>query len=164
MDAGIRGGQMDGIPGINPFDLLAVVAQLSVAFAGFGSIASGIGQQQARDDTRLDAARLINMLIVSLPTMTLALIPHAVALLRLPERMVWGVSAIIAVAVVLLFTPGVMARAARVSRYAGFSDWVVAVYLLLDLFAAASFLACAAGFPDYSPAAGAMSWGWWRCR
>jgi len=32
----------------NSFDTFAVIAQLSVAFAGFGSIASGLGQRSAR--------------------------------------------------------------------------------------------------------------------
>jgi hypothetical protein len=145
---------MDEVPAVNVFDLLGILAQLSVAFAGFGSIASGLGQQQARDDTRLDASRLINMLIVCLSTMMLALIPLLLAQMQLPARVVWGLSSVIAAATVLAFTPGVIARTARVSRFAGFNDRAVTVYFLLDLLALGAFVACAMGLPAWSLSAG----------
>ena len=54
------------MPVLNEFDLLLVIAQLSVAFAGFASLASALGEKRRPQETRVDAGRLTNMLIVSL--------------------------------------------------------------------------------------------------
>ncbi len=145
---------MNDIAAVNPFDLLGVFAQISVAFAGFGSIASGLSQRPDGHDYRVDAGRLINMLVVTLSTMMLALLPSLAALLRLEERDVWGLSAMVAATAVLILTPGVMARAARIRRHSGYNNWAMLTYFSLAMLALAGFLCCALGMPAYALPAG----------
>ena len=57
----------------NPSDLYIVIAQMSVAFAGFGSLASRLGKRSGGDDAKVDATRLGLMLSASLSATLLGL-------------------------------------------------------------------------------------------
>ena len=59
----------------DPADLYIVVAPITAAFAGFGSLASGLGQRRGSDDARVDAFRLSTMLFASLSATLLGLLP-----------------------------------------------------------------------------------------
>ena len=49
-----------------PIELYPVIAQIAAAFAGFGSLATGLGSRRGGDDARVDAFRLGQMLFASL--------------------------------------------------------------------------------------------------
>jgi len=128
-------------------DLLLVIAQLSVAIAGFASLASALGVRNRGDETRVDAGRLINMLIVSLSTAVLALVPFVPTLFGSPGNVVWRVSAAIALAAMVIVAPGAAMRARRMQRYAGFNTPSNVVNFGLAAIAAISFGCCAFGLP-----------------
>src|SRR5690349_9500217 len=67
----------------NPSDLYPVVAQIAATFAGFGSLASGLGQRQGGADPRMDAYRLSLMLFASLSATMLGLLPAMLGALSL---------------------------------------------------------------------------------
>jgi len=46
----------------DPFELYIVISPIAAAFAGFGSLASGLGQRRGGDDARVDAMCLALML------------------------------------------------------------------------------------------------------
>ena len=56
-------------------DTLHVVAELAVAFAGFASLVSIIGNRRARDAPKVDAARIRSMLEASLLVAAFSLVP-----------------------------------------------------------------------------------------
>lgn len=141
------------MPTLNEFDLLLVIAQLSVAFAGFASLASALSSRNHGDETRVDAGRLINMLIVSLCTTMLALVPFIPVLFGFSEALVWRTSAATAVATLVLFAPGVVMRIRRMKQYAGFSNPSNVVNLGLAAIAAVGFSSCALGLPALKPSA-----------
>src|SRR3954452_11168038 len=58
-----------------PAGLYIVITPIAAAFAGFGSLASGIGQRHGGDDARVDAFRLTTMLFSSLSATLLGLLP-----------------------------------------------------------------------------------------
>jgi len=141
------------MPALNEFDLLLVIAQLSVAFAGFASLASALSNRNHGDETRVDAGRLINMLIVSLCTTMLALVPFIPALFGLSEALVWRSSALTALGALVLFAPAVMARTKRMKQYAEFNSRSNVVNLGLAAIAALGFGFCAFGIPVFKPSA-----------
>ena len=130
-----------------------VIAQLSVAFAGFASLASALRNRNHGDETRVDAGRLINMLIVSLCTTMLALVPFIPALFGFSGSLVWRSSALIAFGAMLFFTPGVLQRTRRMKQYAGFNSPSNVVNLSLAAVASLGFGLCAFGFPALNPSA-----------
>ena len=138
---------------LNEFDVLLVIAQLSVAFAGFASLASALGNRSDGGETRVDAGRLINMLIIGLCTTMLALLPFIPALFGFTEAMVWRSSAVTAFGAVAIITPGVVARTKRIQQYTGFSLRVNVLNWGIAAIAASSFIACAFGLPAFKPAA-----------
>ena len=137
----------------NEFDLLLVIAQLSIAFAGFASLASALGDRNHRDETRVDAGRLINMLVVSLCTAMLALVPFIPTLFGFVENLVWRFSAATAFGTLVLFAPGVVMRTKRMKQYAGFNNPSNAVNFGLAAIAAFGFSSCAFGLPALKPSA-----------
>jgi hypothetical protein len=141
------------MPALNEFDLLLVIAQLSVAFAGFASIASALSSRTHGDDTRLDAGRLINMLVVSLCTAMLALVPSIPALFGAGEALVWRSSALAALATLAIFAPGTVARGQRMQRYTGFNYRWNVLNLGLTAIAGAGFVSCGFGLPATRPSA-----------
>ena len=61
----------------NSFELYVVIAQIAAAFAGFGSLASSLGQRSAGDDARVDASRLALLLVAALTATMLGLLGTA---------------------------------------------------------------------------------------
>lgn len=130
-----------------------MIAQLSVAFAGFASLASALSRSNDRDETRVDAGRLINMLVVSLCTAMLALVPCIPTLFGYAEKLVWRSSAVIAIGTLVLFAPGVLQRTKRMKQYTGFNIRSNVVNLGLAAIATVGFIFCAFGFPVLKPSA-----------
>lgn len=138
---------------MNEFELLLVIAQLAVAFAGFASLASAFGDRARPEETRVDAGRLTNMLIVSLCTGMLALAPTIPALFGVAENLLWRSSAVVAVLTMALFTPGAVMRTRRMKQYAGFNNPSNVVNFALAAVAALGFILCASGIPALNPSA-----------
>ncbi len=132
---------------INPFELYPVVAQIAATFAGFGSLASGLGQRRGGDDARMDAYRLQSMLVVSLSATLFGLLPATLASLKDDE--LWGiqVSAAVAAASILFFTPPLMMRARRIRHVAGFSLLATVVNTVCVWGAFVAFALCLSGIP-----------------
>ena len=85
-------------------EFFLTVAELSVALAGFGSLASLIGRQPGAESAAVDAGRLRGMLERSLSVMLLSIFPVSLTSFELPSDIVWRVSgAIFFVAAPLLF-------------------------------------------------------------
>jgi len=135
------------MPALNEFDVLLVIAQLAVAFAGFASLSTAFGDRGRPQETRVDAGRLTNMLVVSLCTAILALAPTIPALFRFSDAVVWRSCAAAAIVTMLLFAPGVVMRTRRMKLYAGFSPATNSINLGLAAIAALAFAACASGIP-----------------
>ncbi len=128
------------------FALLQTVAQVAVAFAGFGAIASGISSRS--EEGRVDAGRLINMLITSLSVTILALVPCVLALFDMPEEWIWRGSAVVVLLSTVAFAPGALRRTRRMAKMAGYhrsatiaNQGLLAASVLLNLL-------CAFGLPE----------------
>ena len=141
------------MPGLNESDFLLVIAQLSVAFAGFAGLASALSDRANMDDTRVDAGRLINMLVISLCTAMLALVPFIPSLFGVAENVVWRSSAAIALVTLVLFAPGVAMRTRRMQQYTGFNMPSNVVNFGLSAIAAVCFGVSAFGLPTTKPSA-----------
>ena len=135
------------MPTASEFDLLLVIAQMAVAFAGFASLASVLGERNNLDDRRVDAGRLKNMLVASLATAMLALVPFLPVLFGGTENLVWQTSAIAALATCAVVMPSVVMRGMRMKQYAGFSSLVNRVNLGIAALAVLAFVLCALGLP-----------------
>lgn len=142
---------------LNEFDLLLVIAQLSVAFAGFASLAGALNDRTYREETRVDAGRLINMLVISLSTAMFAVIPFIPTLFGFSETVVWRSSAVAAFGTLVVFAPGVMMRTKRMSQYSGFNIHSNVVNVGLAAIAAFGFFSCAFGLPALKPSASYIS-------
>ena len=131
----------------DPFDLYPVVAQVAATFAGFGSLASGLGQRRAGDDARMDAYRLRSMLLVSLSATLLGLLPATFAGLKGDET--WGVhvAAWIAAGSILIHTPASMWKARKLRSVAGFSKTATMTNLICVWGAFIAFILCARNGP-----------------
>ncbi len=141
------------MPALSEFDLLLVMAQIAVAFAGFASLASAFGERARPQESRVDAGRLVNMLVVSLCTTMLALAPALPALFRLTGTLVWRSCAVIAIVTLVVFAPGVVTRTKRMRQYAGFNRRSSFVNFGLAGVAATAFVLCALGVPATNPSA-----------
>lgn len=138
---------------MNAFELLLVIAQMSVAFAGFASLASALSARHQADETRVDAGRLINMLVISLSTAMLALLPFIPMMFGFAEPLAWRGSAVVAFGTLVLFAPGVLMRVRRMKQYAGFSIWTNVINIALSAIAATAFIFCVFGLPALQPSA-----------
>ena len=137
----------------DPYQLYAVIAQIAAAFAGFGSIASGLGRRRGGDDARIDAHRLATMLVASLSATLLGLLPATLAGLSLTERWALGASAIAALVVIIAYAPAAVTRALKIRHVAGFSMAANIANLSCVLIAVSAFSLCALGIPpDRLPA------------
>jgi hypothetical protein len=131
----------------DPFQYYAVVAQIAAAFAGFGSIASGLGHRRGGDDTRVDANRLAMMLVASLSATLLGLLPVTLSALSLGERWSLSGSAFVALAVIIAYSPTATKRAVRIRHVEGFSRAATVANLGCILIAVIGFSLCALGLP-----------------
>ena len=128
-------------------ELLLTISELSVAFAGFASLASILGRRLGRDDPRVDAGRLLNMLTVSLSLTLLALVPFLPMLLEWSSRWVWRASGIVGLVAMALVIPSVARRASQMKQYPGFSPSANAVNTTLCVIAVIGFLCSGLGVP-----------------
>ena len=132
---------------MDPNQLYVVVAQIAAAFAGFGSIASGLGRRSGGDDARIDAHRLATMLVASLSATLLGLLPATLAGLALSDRWALGGSSIVALVVIVAYAPAAVGRALQIRKVAGFSMGANIANLGCVLIAVAAFALCALGLP-----------------
>jgi len=131
----------------DPYQLYVVIAQIAAAFAGFGSIASGLGRRRGGDDARIDAHRLTTMLVASLSATLLGLLPATLSAFSLNERWALGASSIVALVVIITYAPAATARALKIRHVAGFSRAANIANLGCVLIAVGAFSLCALGLP-----------------
>ncbi len=82
-------------------DLLLTIAEVAVAFAGFASLVSILGQRAAQDDFYVSSVRMRAMVLYSLLVVAFALVPFVLNRYGLRDEAVWRVSsALFAIAVV----------------------------------------------------------------
>jgi hypothetical protein len=134
----------------NPIQLYPVMAQMGAAFAGFGSLASGLGRRSGGDDARVDASRLSTMLFSSLSLTLLGLLPVVLTSLSLDEEAAVRGSAIAALLTIVAYAPSGASRSYRIRHSAGFSRIATAANLACVLTAVTGFALCAAGRPPSS--------------
>ncbi|MEO7387706.1 MAG: hypothetical protein ABIX37_12270 [Gammaproteobacteria bacterium] len=134
-------------------ELFLEIAELAVAFAGFASIASAMRDRADVDNIRVDAGRLTNMIIVSLTTAMLSLVPFIPMLFSVQATTTWRASAFVAIAAVLTAGPGMVERTIRMKNYREFNMQTNVVNYGIAMIAAGAFLACALGYPAGNPAA-----------
>lgn len=89
----------------DPFELYPVIAQIAAVFAGFGSLASGLGKRRGADDARIDAFRLGMMLCASLSATLLGLLPATLAGLLAGPTIALRTSAAIAALSLVIYMP-----------------------------------------------------------
>ena len=75
-------------------DLLNI-AEISAAFAGFAALVSVLRQRGTRAEALHDILRLRIVISTSMVVVVAALIPVGLTMFHLPERLVWGISAVI---------------------------------------------------------------------
>ena len=131
----------------NPSDLYPVVAQIAATFAGFGSLASGLGQRQGGADPRMDAYRLSLMLFASLSATMLGLLPAMLGALSLSPVPALRVSATIAVIPLTVNAYLSSKRVMKLREVAGFNFPAGVANTACLLTALAAFAACALGAP-----------------
>ena len=102
-------------------EILLTIAELSVAFAGFASVASVLGRRFSQEDPRINAGRLLIMLLVSLTATGLALTPIILMILDWPSRWVWGSSGALGLVVQAIVVSIVIRRVRQMMRYPGFN-------------------------------------------
>lgn len=131
----------------DPFELYPVISQIAAAFAGFGSLASGLGQRRGGDDARMDAYRLQHMLQAGLSSTLLALLPAT--LVGLLHDEVWGlrISALVALGANLVYTPLAVASARKIRHVAGFSTAASLTNFTCTTTSMVAFALCALDFP-----------------
>lgn len=130
----------------DPSGLYIVIAPIAAAFAGFGSLASSLGRHHGAD-ARVDASRLGMMLFASLSATLLGLLPATLASLDFEATWTVRAAAFCAVAAILVYQPGAIARSARLRRAAGFSRGAAIANSICNFTALAAFLLCALAIP-----------------
>ncbi len=131
----------------DPYQLYIVIAQMAAAFAGFGSIASGLGQRRGGDDARVDAHRLATMLFASLSATLLGLLPATLTSLSIGERWALGLPAIVALVAIVAYLPVAASRAHRIRNVPGFSTGANIANLSFAVIGVSGFALCVWGEP-----------------
>lgn len=132
----------------SPFDSYIVIAPIAASFAGFGSLASGLGRRPGGDDARVDATRLTLMLFASLTAMLLGLLPMTFAGILLDEVLAVRISALVALIAIPAYAVVGLRRATKLRQTSGFSKAGVVSNLACATLAFAAFLLCSVGFPE----------------
>jgi len=132
-------------------EILLTISELSVAFAGFASLASILGQRFSKDDPRLDAGRLLNMLTVSLAITVLALVPLLPMLLEWSPRWAWGASGAVGLAGMASLSPSILRRARTMRQYPGFNASAYVANYTLFFCAILGFSSSVFGIPSANP-------------
>jgi hypothetical protein len=131
----------------NPFEIYVVIAPIAAVFAGFGSLASGLGQRRGGDDTRVDATRLTLMLFASLSATLLGLLPSTLAALFLNDQFAVRASALVGLISILGYVARGLGRARKLRHAPGFSRAGVLANFGCSLVAFAAFSLCSLGIP-----------------
>lgn len=105
----------------DPFQLYPTIAQIAAVFAGFGSLASGLGRRTGGDDSRVDAYRLGFMLFSSLSATLLGLLPATLRGLSVTTGLEIRISAAVGVIALALFIPLSTRRIFGLRHVSGFS-------------------------------------------
>lgn len=113
-------------------EVLLTTAEVAVAFAGFATLASLLGRRYSRDDPRLDALRLMNMLDSGLLVVAFSLFPHLPAYFGASEPAVWRLSSLAFLGAGVALAWRIQRRSRRTAR-TGLRTW--------NLFAAFNWLA-----------------------
>lgn len=129
----------------DPFQLYPAIAQIAAVFAGFGSLASGLGSRSGGDDARVDAYRLGFMLFSSLAATLLGLIPATLAGLSVATGLEVRISAGAGVIALALFVPLSTRRIFALRRVSGFSISGAIANTACTGTAAIAFALCALG-------------------
>jgi hypothetical protein len=132
----------------NPADLFIVIAQMSVAFAGFGSLASRLGQPSGGDNARVDATRLNLMLFSSLSAALLGLLPSTVSGLISNDQLAVRGCALAALVAIGVYAATGIRRALNLRRTPGFSTAGVLSNLACTLIAFVAFAGSVLDFPE----------------
>ncbi len=127
------------------YALLQTTAQIAVAFAGFGAIASSM--RQGAEQSPVDAHQLRTMVESSILVMVFALTPCALSLFALPEAWVWRASSILFLIGLAVTFPGWSGRVRRVSKIAGFPRQFFVVGVSAMVTSIVLFGLCAFGAP-----------------
>jgi hypothetical protein len=131
-------------------DIYPVISQITAAFAGFGSLASGLGKRRGGDDSRMDAYRLQNMLRVSLSATLFGLLPATFAGFA-GETWALQFSALIGFGAHALLTPASVAEARKLRNVAGFSMAASIANFSCSTISIIAFALCALDIPpNYS--------------
>lgn len=126
----------------DPTEYYPVIAQVAATFAGFGSLASGIGKRRGGDDARMDAYRLRSMLSASLSATLLSLLPITFGALFADDVAGLHAAALLAAGAILLFTPASMIHGLKLRHVAGFSRTATLINLACVWGAFAAFAMC----------------------
>ena len=128
-------------------DSLLTIAEVAVAFAGFSTLASLIGKRTSRDDRRVDAMRLKNVVTSSLFVIGFAFLPVLLMDFIWPEKIVWIVSSLVAgICAIVLAVLG-RRRKLQAHLFSGFSARTYFFGMVLGTCSIASFLINATGVP-----------------
>lgn len=144
----VRGEDRGKRMATDPFELYPVIAQIAGAFAGFGSLAGGLGRRRGADDARIDASRLGTMLHTSLSATMFGLIPATLASLSVSERWSLGVPAIASVTMILIFGSIGVVRSLRIRHVSGFSRGATIANSACILTSVCAFALCSIGIPS----------------
>ncbi len=99
------------------FDILIAIAQIAAAFAGFGAVATAFGSRDQAGAVRVDAGRMINLIIMSLSCISIAVLPAVIAQFDIAERWVWGSAAAAYLLVASVAMPAVLLRTRKMGRH-----------------------------------------------
>lgn len=102
-------------------DVLLTIAEVAIAFAGFGSIVVVFGQRTSGRWSRADLFRLAAMIQASLITLLFAFLPICLSFLGVREPAAWVAASILLAGVVSLLTFVSHLRARRPLRCGRFA-------------------------------------------
>ena len=131
----------------DPFELYVMIAPVAAAFAGFGSLATGLGQRRGGDHAGVDSMRLGSMLSASLCATLLALLPATLGGLLLDDRLAVRASALIAVIAIIGLAPISVGRARRIRGLPGFSIAGLVANTACTMLALSAFTLCVLDIP-----------------
>jgi hypothetical protein len=127
----------------DPGAFYPVVAQIAATFAGFGSLASGLGQRRAGDDARMDAFRLSMMLFATLSATLAGLLPVTIMGLGAAPSAALRISAALAAVAVAINAPRSTRHILRIRHVGGFNLTAGLGNTVCTLTALVAFAACA---------------------
>jgi hypothetical protein len=120
---------------MDQIDLLLVLAQIGVGVAGFGSLATVVGQAYTKTDPEVNAIRVRGLLHIAVAAMLLPLV--AIALLRvsgLAADVAWRIASVIAFLAALAISVGVLRRDRMRRRLPGYNKvMMVANFTIMGL-------------------------------